>query len=159
MGKVLSSEFYALLDRAEAKFGQKQKAAKAIGIKPPRYSRLRHGTDPYGLNIRNCFRLADAIDEAPQTVLRAVGKGELADVLDEFYGESKAPAPTLTRDEIQLLEKYRLTHEKERHRTIENAEVVQRAYPRVVNRKQNELPAHTTPGTARKAHGKRRAEG
>jgi plasmid maintenance system antidote protein VapI len=91
MGKSGGGEFDRLLDRAEKLLGQKQKVAEAIGIKPPRYSRLRAGTDGYSLNVRNCFRLAALLGETPQRVLRAADKLDLADALDDFYGAGSVP--------------------------------------------------------------------
>lgn len=85
-----ATPFQALLQRAVDVAGQKQEAAKAIGITPSRFSRLFHAAPgSYTLNAQNCFRLARLIGEPPQTVLRLVGKTDLADAIEEHYGRSR----------------------------------------------------------------------
>lgn len=89
MGTETESQFQRLLQRAVEAAGQKQDAAKAIGVTPSRFSKLFHqAPGSYTLNVRNCFRLAALLGESPQVVLRAVGKGEIADALDAY-----APRP------------------------------------------------------------------
>lgn len=101
MGQVhVSQEFLALIERLERIHGSKKEAAAAIGIQPPRYSKVRNGSDRYRLNVRNCFRLAKAVNERPQAVLRSVGKNDLADALDEFYG-TKTGEPQVSFDWLE----------------------------------------------------------
>lgn len=83
--------FHALLARAVKEAGQKQAAAKAIGVTPSRFSKLFHAAPgSYTLGVRNCFRLAALLREPPQVVLRAVGKKDLADALDDYAREVSA---------------------------------------------------------------------
>lgn len=85
VGTEAGVQFQALLQRAVDAAGQKQAAAKAIGITPSRFSKLFHNAPgSYALNVRNCFRLAALLGESPQTVLRAVGKMDIADALDDY---------------------------------------------------------------------------
>jgi len=88
------SPFQALLQRAVAiADGKKAAAAQAIGITPSRFSKILHATPgSYTLNAQNCFRLAALLGEPPQVVLRIVGKDDLADAIEEYYGLS-APRP------------------------------------------------------------------
>jgi hypothetical protein len=95
VGKVEEkTEFKRLLDRAEHIKGQKQLAAEAIGIKPSRYSKL-YGGNNYSLSVENCLRLATVIRESPGVVLRAAGKGEVAELIEKLYGTVADMGPTL----------------------------------------------------------------
>jgi plasmid maintenance system antidote protein VapI len=88
--KSTETPLQKLLLRAVEAAGQKQAAAKALGITPSRFSRLFNAAPgSYSLNVQNCFRLARLIGEPPQAVLRLVGKADLADAIEEYYGRQK----------------------------------------------------------------------
>lgn len=81
----------ALLRRIRDRFGTQFAMAAAIGISGSRLGRAMKGQDT--LNALNCVRLAVAAGERPSTILRAAGKGELADLLEQLYGKSAAAIP------------------------------------------------------------------
>lgn len=88
----------ALLKRAVDETGlEKKELAKLLGVSPPWFSRLFNDKAVAGsLGTEGCFKLAAMIGESPQTVLRAAGKPELADAMDEVFGARAArvqPAP------------------------------------------------------------------
>jgi hypothetical protein len=94
VGTETESQFQVLLRRAVDVAGQKQAAAKALGITPSRFSKLFHAAPgSYTLSVRNCFRLAGLLGESPQLVLRAVGKGEIAEALDVYAPPRAKPIP------------------------------------------------------------------
>lgn len=78
------SDFRRILEAGEARFPTKQAFAKALGITPSRYSRVKAG-DAYSLNVVNCLRLARLSGEPAPAVLRAAGKGDVADLIEELY--------------------------------------------------------------------------
>jgi hypothetical protein len=64
-------------------------AAEPLGITGSRVSRIRKGE--HAPDVITCLRLAKAGGFPPGAVLRAAGKGETADLLEELYGKA-APA-------------------------------------------------------------------
>jgi plasmid maintenance system antidote protein VapI len=81
------STIAVLLKKASDIAGHDYLAAKAIGIGASRFSKLLHHTPGSGsLSPRACFRLARYIGESPQAVLRAAGKHDLAEDLDQSFG-------------------------------------------------------------------------
>lgn len=79
--------------------GEKQAVAKAIGVTPSRYSRLRSG-EGGGMQAENLFRLARLIDRDPSTVLRAGGRHDLATCIEEAYGGALSTTATPQTDEL-----------------------------------------------------------
>lgn len=96
------SEFPELLERAAAKFPSKQAFAKALGITPSRFSRLLQGQ--FSLEVVNCLRLAKIAGERPSTVLRAAGKNDVADLIEELYGAEGNPLTPAQRELIEVWE-------------------------------------------------------
>jgi len=104
ISSVVVGQFRELLEKAEQLFPNKQSFAAAIGITPSRYSHIRKGH--YSLNIINCLRLAKAASLSPSLVLRQAGKGELAALIEQLYGEGVKPvaAAPLSVEDQHLLE-------------------------------------------------------
>lgn len=94
-------ELQKLLLTVAKQLGSKQAAARAAGVTPQRFSRLLRGE--FSLEVVNCLRLAKAANESPATVLRAAGKADVADLIEEAYGRVK---PTLLPGQRELLEKW-----------------------------------------------------
>jgi hypothetical protein len=92
--------FQRILDRAEQQFGSKQDTAKAIGIGPQRYSKVYAGRD-YGLSVENCLRLALVTGESPATVLTAMRKAPIAELLEKLYGQRAATISPELATELQ----------------------------------------------------------
>jgi len=69
--------------------------AAALGIDPTRLSR---GT-PF--DLRGCLNLARITGEHPSKVLRAAGKGDMADLIESLYGRG---TPSLTAEQQRFLE-------------------------------------------------------
>jgi plasmid maintenance system antidote protein VapI len=93
-------EFGRLLNDAARKAGSKQALAAAIGISPQRLSRVLDGQ--YSLSVVNCLRFARFAGIHPSIVLRASGKSELADLIEETYGSTEA-SKKIPETERQLL--------------------------------------------------------
>ncbi|HEX8030327.1 MAG TPA: helix-turn-helix transcriptional regulator [Vicinamibacterales bacterium] len=104
--------FRALLDEGEELFATQKEFAEAIGINPTRYSKMARG-DAYTLNVRNCLSLAGILKRAPTEVLRAAGKGDIADLLDQLYGvQQYAPLPGGTQGRELAAEWARMSPEQ-----------------------------------------------
>jgi hypothetical protein len=89
VGKVADFQvFRGFLDEAESLYGLKKTVAERIGIDAAHYTKVYKG-EAYALNIENCLQLARLIARRPSDVLRAAGKGDLADLLDATYGETR----------------------------------------------------------------------
>jgi hypothetical protein len=79
VGSDASPDLQSLLQRAVDVTGQKQAAAKAIGISPQRFSRLFHKRPgSYALSVQSSMNLARLLGEPPEVILRAQGKNALA---------------------------------------------------------------------------------
>lgn len=92
--QVLSSSFATLLHRLATRFPSRRAFAIAIGTDPSRLSRAMNG-DPTMFDVLRCLYVARATRESPSVVLRAAGKGEIADLLEELYGAPKSPEALL----------------------------------------------------------------
>jgi transcriptional regulator with XRE-family HTH domain len=103
------SDFQDFLEDAAKEFDTKQAFAKAIGITPSRFSRLLAGV--YKLNVRNCLRLANATGRPASVVLRAAGKGEIADLIESQYGPA---AKSVSPKEREALEAWNALTERGR---------------------------------------------
>jgi hypothetical protein len=74
--------------------------AEAIEITPSRLTAVMKGI--YTLDVRNCLMFAKKADIPPSDVLRAAGKGEIADLIEELYG----PTRELTTSQRELLDRW-----------------------------------------------------
>jgi hypothetical protein len=90
--------------------------AKALGIDPSHLSRAmgKHGGAPF--DIRGCLRLARLTHEDPGVILRAAGKAEIADLIEELYG--KRAAQPLSPEHRQLLDAYRALGSPRRQQSL-----------------------------------------
>lgn len=86
-GAVIS--FKELLREGAKKFASQQAFAEALGVSTARLNRALNKGD-YPFNVLNCLRLARVTDERPSDVLRAAGKGEIADLIERSYGNANA---------------------------------------------------------------------
>src|SRR4029453_9799553 len=99
-----------MIREAAQHFGSKSALAHAVGINASRLSRLAHHGE-YSLNIENCLRLAKVAGLPASDVLRAAGKGDIADLIESLYddrrgelieylsGERRAEDKNLTADQ------------------------------------------------------------
>lgn len=90
------NEFQRWVDELVAtRYGTAQRLAHAIGLSHSAFSRgVRSGT----LGLDSLLVLARETGEPPGTVLRRAGKGPVADLLQELYGEPAVrPTPAETR--------------------------------------------------------------
>jgi len=72
--------------------------AKAIDINASRLSRALNGTDTHSFNIENCLRLAKLSGEPASEVLRAAGKGEIAELIESLYGKERPVTDPVVQD-------------------------------------------------------------
>lgn len=93
------SEFRDLLEAAAKAYPTKREFARAIGITPGRLSRVLGGE--HSLDVGNCLTLATLTGESPSRVLRAAGKGDIADAIEALYGPS---APSVSPKEREILD-------------------------------------------------------
>jgi len=76
---------FGILDELAITYGgSKANLAKAIGITPSAFSRLAN-TPP---SVEVCLRLAHVTGENPSKILRAAGRGDIADLLETLYGHA-----------------------------------------------------------------------
>lgn len=102
-----STTFAALLRELVQDWGgPKSSFARAIQISPSRLSHALAGTDHFTVGIELCLRIARATGMSPSRVLRAAGKGEVADLIEELYGKA-VPRPTFTQQGHRRLEQER----------------------------------------------------
>jgi hypothetical protein len=73
--------------------------AGALGIDETQLSRAM-GPRGKPFDTRRCLKLAAMTGENPTTILRAAGKGDLAILIEQQYGE---PSGTLSQDHQELL--------------------------------------------------------
>src|SRR4051812_1758742 len=95
------SEFSELLTRVVAAFPNRSAFAKAIGLNASRLSRALN-TGDFPFNVTNCLRLAQVSGEPPSKVLRAAGKGDVADLIETLYGRDRNAL--LSPEERELLD-------------------------------------------------------
>lgn len=94
----------ALLEDAVQRLGTQQRVADELGISTSRLGRIRKGE--HSLDALNLLKLARLLRRSPSVVLRAAGKGELAEAIEQFYGRA---ATDLTDDERELLHEWHST--------------------------------------------------
>lgn len=95
------SELGALLQAQVRRFKTQTALAEAIGISQSRLGRVMRGE--YSLEVANCLRLAKVAGERPSVVLRAAGKADVAELIEETYGPGRV---TLSKTERDLLDKW-----------------------------------------------------
>jgi plasmid maintenance system antidote protein VapI len=93
-------DFQELLAEVRKGYSSQKEFAKALGIDPSRLSKaINLGEFPF--NAENCLRLAKLSDKAPSAILRAAGKGDIAELIESLYG--KQWTDLLTKEEQELL--------------------------------------------------------
>jgi hypothetical protein len=81
----MDPKFTELIERLVKRYGNAQRLAAALGMTLSAFQRGRaQGT----YNTENCLRLAAETGEPPSEVLRAAGKGKIADLIESLYGQS-----------------------------------------------------------------------
>lgn len=104
---MTQSEFGTLLAGLVTTYGgNKQDLARAIGISPSTLSRLLDGRPP---STELCLRLATTTHTNASRILRAAGKGAIADLIEDLYG---------TAAHRQLFRGFPLTPLEQRRTTI-----------------------------------------
>ncbi len=103
-------DFQELLADVRKGYSSQKEFAKALGIDPSRLSKaINLGEFPF--NAENCLRLAKLSGKSPSAILRAAGKGDIAELIESLYG--KQWTDLLTKDELELLMAWRTqTHEE-----------------------------------------------
>jgi hypothetical protein len=101
--------FAHLLQRLATKFASQSAFAAAIGVDRSRLSRAING-DPVMFDVLRCFHLARATGEDIYVVLRAAGKSELADIMEELVGPAKSPRTIAIDRAIARLEPLLQSH-------------------------------------------------
>jgi hypothetical protein len=80
-------EFRQLLQELVIAYGGTKGAlAHAIGIRPSSLSHLLGKDAPHVASTEVCLRLAIVTGTSPSRLLRAAGRGPIADLLEELYG-------------------------------------------------------------------------
>jgi hypothetical protein len=97
-----------LIERYARRYGSLSALGKAIGLSPSRMSRLSRG-DQGSLEVLNCLKLADLMAESPDTILRAAGKADVADLIARLY-QSTGQAPALPPTLAAVFERVTFTH-------------------------------------------------
>lgn len=97
----MDENFKALLNRLSSGFASRDAFAKALGINSSRLSRAMN-TGDFPFNVSNCLRLAKISGESPTAILRAAGKGDVADLIEALYGKDRTRL--LTPSERELLD-------------------------------------------------------
>jgi Helix-turn-helix. len=89
-----AGDLQTLLQRLVEHYGTQTALARAIKITDSRLAKVLKG-DSGALNVLNCLRLARVANISPSQVLRAAGKGDVAALIEEMYGDSaQPPLPT-----------------------------------------------------------------
>lgn len=104
---MMQSEFAKLLTGlVETYGGSKQDLARAVGISPSTLSRLLEGRPP---STELCLRLATQTHTNASRILRAAGKGAVADLIEDLYGAAASRR--------QVFRGFRLTPVEQRRTT------------------------------------------
>jgi len=90
--------FRVLLKRLSKAYPTVKAFAQALDVDPSHLSRAMHTEQPF--DVRGCLRLARVTGTSPGEVLRAAGKGDIAELIEELYG---APQVLLTGEQRELL--------------------------------------------------------
>lgn len=92
--------FAILLRRLRKGFPSTKAFAKALAVEPSHLSRaMSWKNDGPSFDVRGCLKLAMATGEDAGVVLRAAGKGDIADMLEVLYG----PPAEMTLTPLQQL--------------------------------------------------------
>jgi hypothetical protein len=89
-----------LIESAEREAGSQQALAKLVGVTSSALGRAQKTAA-----ITTCLRLARATHRSAETVLRAAGKNEVADLCVELFGQA---TPTLNDEERDILRTWKL---------------------------------------------------
>lgn len=117
------TDLQQLLAGFVAEFGSQTALGKAIGVSASRLSRVMSGEE-HSLEVLNCLKLADVTGRSPSVVLRAAGKGDVADLIEKLYGKARpAGEPAIPPIDREHLEKWQRLRKQSpyRVRIIENA--------------------------------------
>lgn len=77
--------FASLLRSCSRRYPTIRAFARALDVDPSHVSRaMARGAQPF--DVRGCLRLAKLTGENPTTVLRAAGKGDIAELIETLYG-------------------------------------------------------------------------
>jgi hypothetical protein len=101
----VSDVFVRLLRRGLVKVGTQKALGKALGLSKQRISSALAGRG-YPFGVLNCLKLARLIGERDWLVLRAAGKPEIADMLEQAYSHRPirpAPPPQADPDPLDGL--------------------------------------------------------
>jgi hypothetical protein len=77
--------------------------AEVLDVDPTHLSRAM-GTNSRPFDINGLFKLAEVTGENPSDVLRAAGKGDLADRIESLYGKPQPVRSRRLRDIVKLVE-------------------------------------------------------
>lgn len=95
--------FKVLLNRIAQRYPSRSALAQALRITPSRLSRALN-TGDFPLNVSNCLRLAKLSGESATEILRAAGKGDVAELIEGLYGKDRTRL--LTMPERELLDEW-----------------------------------------------------
>lgn len=95
-GDMASADFRALLRSLVQRYGTKDALGKLIGMSGSRVGRAIDGQ--YSFNITNCLKLSKATGAPASQVLRAAGKGDVADLIESLYGAERVPEREESRE-------------------------------------------------------------
>jgi transcriptional regulator with XRE-family HTH domain len=81
------TEFRQLLEELVTQYGgAKKDLAEAIGVTPSTLSHFLRSRAPHAPSVEVCLRLATVTGTSASRILRAAGKGDVADVIEDLYG-------------------------------------------------------------------------
>lgn len=100
----MALDFDELLGRAAKAFPTQEAFAAALGISVGRLNRALNKRD-YPLNVLNCLKLASITGEAASDILRAAGKSEIADLIEQLYGVRRGALTGEQRVLVELWER------------------------------------------------------
>lgn len=117
------NDFQKLLQDISAQFPTTLAMAKAIGVNASRLSRALNG-DSYPFDALRCLRMAHATGRNATQILRAAGKGELADLIERLYGD--ASKKSMNAEQSALLENFNRADRQSQHALLTLAQNVQK---------------------------------
>src|SRR5207237_7297499 len=91
-------EFHKLLMDLGQRYRNRSAFAAALGISPSRMSKALSGKGDV-FDVVGCLRVARASGISPSVVLRAAGRGAIADLIERVYG----PPRRITAEEDTIL--------------------------------------------------------
>jgi len=94
--------------------GTKQQLARELGITPSSLSHLAVGN--MGASVDVCLRLAAASGVSASKILRAAGKHDVADLIEQLYGRAATAriGVAMSPDEREFIEKLRRVRPRSR---------------------------------------------